>query len=175
MELLFKKCNPIRLLTIFPESSVVGFWLGFDWPLKYKTEIHEWKILSSASHSIEPWLIWFSYLTISISIGARQNRMRWLLSHQILIRNHNNRFITCSTANKGWSTVSYPQSLAFDHPYLSRNDHRDRWVFQEILLLFPKNYFEQSWTCYLGILTLLQKLQNKFVFFLSAHFLLVAL
>ena len=33
---------------------------------------------------------------------------------------------------KGWSTVSYHQSLAFDQPYLSFNDHCDRGLFQEL-------------------------------------------
>ena len=44
-----------------------------------------------------------------------------------------------SAANKGQSTVNYCQSSAFDHPYLSRNDHCDRWLFQEIF--FHKYYF----------------------------------
>ena len=33
-----------------------------------------------------------------------------------------------STANKGWSTVNYRQSSAFGCPYLSCNDHCDRWL-----------------------------------------------
>ena len=40
-----------------------------------------------------------------------------------------------SIANKGWSTVNYHQSLAFDLPYLSYNDHCDRWLFQEIFFI----------------------------------------
>ena len=54
-----------------------------------------------------------------------------------------------SAANKSWSMVHYWQSSAFDCPYLSWNDHCDWWLFQEIfliLLLFPKNSFEWSWT-----------------------------
>ena len=39
-----------------------------------------------------------------------------------------------SAANKGRSTVTYRKSLAFDRPYLSCNDHGDRWLFQEIYL-----------------------------------------
>ena len=31
--------------------------------------------------------------------------------------------------------VNYHQSLAFDHPYLSCNDHCDRWLFQEIFFI----------------------------------------
>ena len=38
------------------------------------------------------------------------------------------------------------------------------------LLLFPRNSFEQSWTCVLESKTLLQNSQNKFVFFLSVRF-----
>ena len=37
-----------------------------------------------------------------------------------------------SAANKGQPTVNYHQSLAFDHSYLSCNDHCDQWLFQEI-------------------------------------------
>ena len=37
-----------------------------------------------------------------------------------------------SAANKGWSMVNYRQSLLFDHPYLSCNNHFDLWLFQEI-------------------------------------------
>ena len=62
--------------------------------------------------------------------------------------------LICSTANKSWSKVNYHQSLAFDGPYLSCNDHCDRWLFQEIFLslfLFHISSFEQSWTCFLGI------------------------
>ena len=40
------------------------------------------------------------------------------------------------------------------------------------LLSFPGNSFEWSWA-FLRIYTLLQNLQDKFVFFLSVHFLLV--
>ena len=36
------------------------------------------------------------------------------------------------------------QSSASHCPYLSCNDHCDRWVFQEIFILFPRNSFEQS-------------------------------
>ena len=39
-----------------------------------------------------------------------------------------------SAANKGRSTVTYRKSLAFDRPYLSCNDHGDRWLFREIYL-----------------------------------------
>ena len=40
-----------------------------------------------------------------------------------------------STASKFWSTVNWCQSLAFDHSYLSWNDHCDQWLFQEIIFL----------------------------------------
>ena len=61
-----------------------------------------------------------------------------------------------SAANKGQSMVNYCQSLAFDCPYLSCNDHCDQWLFQGLLLLllsflFHRNSFERSWTCFLGI------------------------
>ena len=36
---------------------------------------------------------------------------------------------------KGWSTINYCQSSAFDHPYLSCNDHCDWWVFHEIFII----------------------------------------
>ena len=43
-----------------------------------------------------------------------------------------------SATNKGRSMVNYRQSSAFEHPYLSSNNHCDRWLFLEIfLLLFP--------------------------------------
>ena len=40
-----------------------------------------------------------------------------------------------SAANKGRSSVNYPQSLTFDRLYLSCNDHCDRWFFQEIFFI----------------------------------------
>ena len=36
-----------------------------------------------------------------------------------------------TAANKGWSAVNYCQSLAFDCPYLSCNDHCDWWLSQK--------------------------------------------
>ena len=55
---------------------------------------------------------------------------------------HWNWLTIYSTANKGGSTVNYRQSLAFDRPYLSCNDHCDRWLFQEIFFYyFQKQFF----------------------------------
>ena len=71
-------------------------------------------------------------------------------------------FIHTIAANKGQSTVNYCQSLAFDHPYLSCNDHCGWWLFQEIfllsLLLFCINFLERFWTCFLGIAKHLKQL-----------------
>ena len=41
-----------------------------------------------------------------------------------------------STASKNRSTVNYRHSLAFDHPYLSCNDHFDGWLFEEIFFFY---------------------------------------
>ena len=46
-----------------------------------------------------------------------------------------------STANNGGSLVNYHQSSVFDRPYLSCNDHRDRWVFQEIFFIITLEKF----------------------------------
>ena len=43
--------------------------------------------------------------------------------------------IHTSTANKVQSMVNYCQYLAFDHPYLSYNDHCNQWLFQEIFFI----------------------------------------
>ena len=40
-----------------------------------------------------------------------------------------------SAANKGQLTVNYCELSVFDRSYLSSNDHRDRWVFQEIFFV----------------------------------------
>ena len=65
------------------------------------------------------------------------------------------KFKLFGAANKGQSTVNYGQSLAFDRPYLSCNDHCDRWLFQKIFLSllfsFRRNSLEWSWTCFLEI------------------------
>ena len=45
-------------------------------------------------------------------------------------------YLTISTANKDWSMVNYHQSSAFDHPYLSCNDHCNQWLFLEIFHYF---------------------------------------
>ena len=47
--------------------------------------------------------------------------------------------------NKGWSTVNYHQSPAFDCPYLSCNDHCEWWLFQKI-------FFYYCHICFLEIL-----------------------
>ena len=50
----------------------------------------------------------------------------------------NNKVATVSfysAANKGRSTVNYRQSSAFDRPYLSCNDHCDRWLLLEIFFI----------------------------------------
>ena len=47
-----------------------------------------------------------------------------------------------SAANKGWSTVNYHQSLDFDHPYLSCNDHCDCRLFQEIFFIIYYYFLE---------------------------------
>ena len=54
--------------------------------------------------------------------------------HTELVR-HTELVARCSAAKKGRSTVNYRQSLAFDRPYLSCNDHSDRRVFQEIFFI----------------------------------------
>ena len=46
-----------------------------------------------------------------------------------------------SAANKGRSMVNYHQSLAFDHPYFSCNDHHDGWVFQEVFIMISWKFF----------------------------------
>ena len=49
---------------------------------------------------------------------------------------HHSVSLICSAANRGRSTVNYSQSLAFDHPYVSCNDHCDWWLLQEIFIIF---------------------------------------
>ena len=48
-------------------------------------------------------------------------------------------FIYCSAANNGRSTVNYRQSLAFERPYLSCNDHCDRWFFQIFFIVICRS------------------------------------
>ena len=59
-----------------------------------------------------------------------------------------NNFTYISTANKGWSTVIYCQSSAFDCPYLSCNDHCDWWLFQETYFFINITFIFQKffWT-----------------------------
>ena len=69
-----------------------------------------------------------------------------------------------SAANKGRSMVNYCQSLAFDHPYLSFNDHCDWWLFQEIFFFEYYFYFlEILW----AILILF--FWNLFIFYSLFH------
>ena len=77
-----------------------------------------------------------------------------------------------SAANKGRSMVNYHQSLAFDHPYFSCNDHHDGWVFQEVFIMISWKFF---WTILKLLSRNLNALKHNFVFFLSVHFLLVVL
>ena len=57
-------------------------------------------------------------------------------------------FTYISTAYKGWSMVIYCQSSAFDHPYLSCNDHCDLWLFQEMFFFINITFIFQKffWT-----------------------------
>ena len=48
------------------------------------------------------------------------------------------------TANKDRSTVNYHQSSAFDHPYLSSNDHCDWWLFKEIFSFINVIFISQK-------------------------------
>ena len=41
-------------------------------------------------------------------------------------------YIYINAASEGRSTVNYCQSSALDCPYLSCNDHCDRWLFHEV-------------------------------------------
>ena len=41
-------------------------------------------------------------------------------------------YIYINAASEGQSMVNYCQSSAFDCPYLSCNDHCDRWLFQGV-------------------------------------------
>ena len=55
-----------------------------------------------------------------------------LVKERITITGAGDDAATSSAANKGRSMVNCCQSPAFDLPYLSCNDHCDRWLFQEI-------------------------------------------
>ena len=69
--------------------------------------------------------------------------------------------LASSAAKKGWSTVNYQQSLAFDHPYLSCNDHCYWWLFQEIYYF----YFVEILLNDLELVLLeLLNIQNSFLF-----------
>ena len=48
-----------------------------------------------------------------------------------------------SAPSKDQSILKYCQFSAFDHPYLSCNDHLDWWFFQEISIIIPKKFL---WT-----------------------------
>ena len=50
-------------------------------------------------------------------------------------------YLIYSTANKSWSTGNYCQSLAFDHPYLSCNDHCDWKSFINITFILQKFFW----------------------------------
>ena len=84
-----------------------------------------------------------------------------------------------STASKFWSTVNWCQSLAFDHSYLSWNDHCDQWLFQEIIFLLILFFLLEILLNDLEIVFLELKHINTFTkqkeqiyFFLPVHFLL---
>ena len=57
------------------------------------------------------------------------------LLQQLKIRFKRTVIWSNSAANKGQLTVNYCQLSVFDCSYLSCNDHRDRWVFQEIFFV----------------------------------------
>ena len=63
--------------------------------------------------------------------------------------------LPCSAANKGWSMVSYHQSLTFERPYFCQVMIIVTSGFSKksflLLLLFPRSSLEQSWTFLLGI------------------------
>ena len=75
-------------------------------------------------------------------------------------------YLIYSTANKSWSTGNYCQSLAFDHPYLSCNDHCDWKSFINITFILQKFFWtilnllswnlntftkHKDWVCFLFI------------------------
>ena len=102
---------------------------------------------------------------------------RWLSSRLNLVSNL--KPLGSSSTNKDQSMVSYYQSSAFGCPYLLYEDHCGWWLFQKIffllIFLFPRNSFEQSWTCFLESSTDLQNTKDKsfsfymFIFYLLFH------
>ena len=65
---------------------------------------------------------------VMISLGDFLIKWQNILSVMLHILQTMHHMI--SAANKGWSTVNYQQSLAFEHPYLSCNNHCD-WKFSK--------------------------------------------
>ena len=103
---------------------------------------------------------------------------RWLSSRLNLVSNL--KPLGSSSTNKDQSMVNYYQSSTFGCPYLLYEDHCGWWLFQKIffllmLFLFPRNSFEQSWTCFLESSTDLQNTKDKsfsfymFIFYLLFH------
>ena len=93
---------------------------------------NEKKICLSHSVSQEPYIIWLSFIVhlcqVMISPGDFLIKWQNILSVMLHILQTMHHMI--SAANKGWSAVNYQQSLAFEHPYLSCNDHCD-WKFSK--------------------------------------------
>ena len=78
------------------------------------------------------------YRTTGFSIFVDQLNV---LTTFIVTVSFHHTFTSCSVANKGRSAVNDRQSLVFDRPYLSCNDHCNRWVFQEIFFYY---YFQKQ-------------------------------
>ena len=63
--------------------------------------------------------------------------------------------------------VNYHQFLALDRPYLSCNDHHDRWVFQDIFYYYCLEILLSDLELVLLEFKHLQNSQNKFFFICS--------
>ena len=102
----------------------------------------------------------------------RRNYMQLLW----MLKKHLTMFLgrSSNATNKGRSTVSYRQSLTFDRPYLSCDDHFNCWLFQEIffiiififleILLNDLNLF--SW----NLITFTKHTEQVVVFFICSFF-----
>ena len=116
-----------------------------QWRSVVCTSIRELFLLLKFENS-SPWgleikrlvkLMWIRSYDVSSFWGKVPNRTLWM-RFTLLSKFDVYSFSLHDCRYIGWPMVNYCQFLAFDHPDLSRNDHCDQWLFQEIFWLFSE-------------------------------------
>ena len=128
----------------------------------------EWKLLHNTLVLIYSFILFALILNLTWLVNFYLGLFFWYINSFFPCLSLS--FFILNAADNSWSMFNYRQSLAFDLPYLSCNDHCDQWLFQRnlfiiiiiIIVIVSKKFFWMilnlfPWTYLLSI-------RNSFLF-----------